>query len=366
MSLLRRIASPTPHLRFLKPSPLRNFTTTSLRASQSPTPIAIPYTPTCPSPTCACAPVPPSLDIDRKSPLLNTMASYSEQVVVCTGKEDWTSRIEDDVEAGEFVRGVKGVVGKGGEGFDVCLSSFYNPSITSRREGKEKEPFNNILITTSSLPASETPKTTTALLFPSFTRLPALPHTPTTFSHLATAYLKARHLHPMHDSLSTEQKAKLTRDESLASELPPAESITHPVVLICGHGGRDKRCGILGPILREGFKTEFARRRIKGEVGLISHIGGHKYAGNVIIYLPPNMRENALKGTGIWYGRIGPEEVEGIVQETIVNGNIVADLFRGGIGQGGINMGHALEAQLKRDRGESDEGGLKLRPRARR
>lgn len=49
------------------------------------------------------------------------MAAYAEQVVVCTGKDDWASNIEQEEGAtGEFVRGLKGVVGRGGVGSDVC------------------------------------------------------------------------------------------------------------------------------------------------------------------------------------------------------------------------------------------------------
>lgn len=50
------------------------------------------------------------------------MAPYTEQVLLCTGKDDWTSRIEDEESAsGDFVRGLKGEIGRGGKGFDVCL-----------------------------------------------------------------------------------------------------------------------------------------------------------------------------------------------------------------------------------------------------
>jgi hypothetical protein len=85
-------------------------------------------------------------------------------------------------------------------------------------------------------------------------------------------------------------------------------------------------------------------QRIQGEagpegttarVGRISHIGGHKFAVNVIIYLPPHMKmgdmPHPLAGHGIWYGRVEPKNVEGIVKETILKGNVVADMFRGGI-----------------------------------
>ncbi|KAI8943553.1 hypothetical protein NX059_001549 [Plenodomus lindquistii] len=319
----------------------RHFSTTNARRQA-----AIPYTQTCPSPTCECAAMPPDLDIDRTSPLLNTMAAYSEQVIFCTGKEDWVSNIEqEEGDTGDFVKGLKSIIGKGGAGFD---------------------PFTNVLITASSLPKSNTPNSTTALLFPSFQRIQNIPHQAESFSNFATAYLKAKTLHPMHDALSPTQKAALLRDESLAAKLPPAEPITKPTILICGHGGRDQRCGILGPILQSAFRSDLSRRGIDADVGLISHIGGHKYAGNVILYVPPSLAGNALAGCGIWYGRVGPSEVEGVVEETLVKGRVIAEILRGGVMKGGGNVGRIIEAQVKKDRGESDEGGLKLRPRARR
>ncbi|KAF2855059.1 hypothetical protein T440DRAFT_440908 [Plenodomus tracheiphilus IPT5] len=306
----------------------------------------IPYTQTCPSPTCECAAMPPDLDIDRKSSLLNTMAAYSEQVIVCTGKEDWVSNIEqEEGETGDFVKGLKGIIGKGGVGFD---------------------PFTNVLITASSLPKSETPNTTTTLLFPSFKKIHNIPHRPEAFSNFATAYLKARELHPMHNGLSSSQKAALLRNNSLASTLPPAEPITKPTILICGHGGRDQRCGILGPILQSVFRSDLARRGIEADVGLISHIGGHKYAGNVILYVPPSMAENPLAGCGIWYGRVGPSEVEGVVEETLIKGRVITEILRGGVMKGGGNVGRIVEAQMKKDLGEQEEEGLKLRLRPRR
>lgn len=106
----------------------RSFSTTVPRFQ--PAVQSIPYTESCPSPTCACAPTPSDLDIDRKTPLLNTMAPYTEQVLLCTGKEDWASNLEDDEGAtADFVKGLKGVIGKGGEAFDVC-----KPPASSRKQ----------------------------------------------------------------------------------------------------------------------------------------------------------------------------------------------------------------------------------------
>jgi hypothetical protein len=98
---------------------------------------------------------------------------------------------------------------------------------------------------------------------------------------------------------------------------------------------------------------------------LISHIGGHKFAGNVIIYVPPTWDTHALRGCGIWYGRVGPEEVEGVVGETVVGGRVVGDLFRGGVGIGGRDLGREVEAQIKRKKGTEEAEGLRLRPKAR-
>ena len=128
------------------------------------------------------------------------------------------------------------------------------------------------------------------------------------------------------------------------------------------------RCGITGPILRDEFERCLPTKNVEilkgpveiiqaaerialprsgpeepartARVGLISHIGGHKFAGNVIIYIPPGSKAadgtaHTLAGCGIWYGRVEPKHIEGIIQETILNGKVIEDHFRGGIKQGG-------------------------------
>ena len=95
-----------------------------------------------------------------------------------------------------------------------------------------------------------------------------------------------------------------------------------------------------------------SKSRPRAQVGLISHVGGHKWAGNVIIYIPPSWRFNSpdtsgeeisLAGCGIWYGRMEPKHVEGIIKETILGGKIVRDLFRGGVNQDGEVLRIPLE-----------------------
>lgn len=147
----------------------------------------------------------------------------------------------------------------------------------------------------------------------------------------------------------------MTRAPDLASKFTGIIDIEHsPTVLICGHGGRDMRCGAMAPALEaefqrvlqaQGFTSTDSDGKIiddpkHAHIGLISHIGGHKYAGNVIVYIPPKMtigglEPHPLAGKGIWYGRVEPKHVQGIVDETILGGRVVSDHFRGGINRTG-------------------------------
>ena len=108
----------------------------------------------------------------------------------------------------------------------------------------------------------------------------------------------------------------------------------------------------MGPLLQTEFLKQLRdldldldqsiRQHEQIPVELISHIGGHKFAGNVIIYQPARWRlgrhepsSTSLAGTGIWYGRVEPKHVQGVIHETLLGGRVIADLFRGGIDQVG-------------------------------
>lgn len=127
-------------------------------------------------------------------------------------------------------------------------------------------------------------------------------------------------------------------------------TLTSPTILICGHDSRDTRCGIIGPLLRAEFNA-YARGRgqlpadderltasrlFSGSlrVALTSHIGGHAFAGNVVIYLPKTFKMasgklSPLAGMGIWYGRVEPRHVWGIMDETVQRGCVINELLRG-------------------------------------
>ena len=117
-------------------------------------------------------------------------------------------------------------------------------------------------------------------------------------------------------------------DSSIAESIP--ESI-NAFVLVCAHMKRDKKCGIAGPMLIEAFKKELEDRKLGESVPVlgISHIGGHKFAGNVIIY----SRNGENKGwISDWYGRVKTCHVASLVQECVEGGKVIEELWRGRMG----------------------------------
>ncbi|PWA40076.1 Sucraseferredoxin-like protein [Artemisia annua] len=69
-----------------------------------------------------------------------------------------------------------------------------------------------------------------------------------------------------------------------------------------------KRCGVCGPVLVSRFKDEIELQGHQNKVLLhpCSHVGGHKYAGNVIIF----RSDNHGKVIGHSYGYVIPDDAK--------------------------------------------------------
>ncbi|XP_050223966.1 altered inheritance of mitochondria protein 32 [Mercurialis annua] len=108
------------------------------------------------------------------------------------------------------------------------------------------------------------------------------------------------------------------------------EVLTGSHVFVCAHASRDKRCGVCGPILITKLKEGIESRGLEGQVfvSACSHIGGHKYAGNLIIYSP----ESVGKIMGHWYGYVTPDDVPEILDQHISKGEVIERLWRGKMG----------------------------------
>ena len=225
-----------------------------------------------------------------------------------------------------------------------------------------------ILISNSSLPSIARQDYTSALIFPKGLEVPYIGHTRENHEAFVSQFLSSNRL--FRQKLHRLILAQRSRDRQIRTGIPMTEEdrmilqkklyytkVTSPTILICGHNSRDTRCGILGPILFDEFNSHLhgdRRSKLVGEdsvgfkfdnfeplskssksrVALISHIGGHAFAGNVIINLPrpfitSSGGSSPLAGASIWYGRVEPRHVQGIVEETIKKGNIIEELLRG-------------------------------------
>jgi (2Fe-2S) ferredoxin len=92
------------------------------------------------------------------------------------------------------------------------------------------------------------------------------------------------------------------------------------LILVCVHGSRDNRCGRAGPQVIEEFKRQLLERSIKNDsvtVAGCSHIGGHKYAGVLVVY-----------PSGDWYGLISKRNV-GELLDNILAGTKYLKGWRG-------------------------------------
>ncbi|KAM9924895.1 hypothetical protein OXX59_004226 [Metschnikowia pulcherrima] len=108
------------------------------------------------------------------------------------------------------------------------------------------------------------------------------------------------------------------------AEFPEVEVKPDPskaYVFFCSHRTRDKKCGVTAPIMKRemdmhlrdlGLYRDFSDDRPGGvQVAFVNHIGGHKYAANVIIYLKSS-------GKNIWLARCKPSNVVPIIDQCIV------------------------------------------------
>lgn len=152
---------------------------------------------------------------------------------------------------------------------------------------------------------------------------------------------------------------------SLPDPLPTADQLTvrpcpHRVlILLCSQKTRDARCGQSAPLLRKELERHLRPLGLfrdldderPGGVGIyfISHVGGHKYSANVMIYRKADafgldnlerakfngevlpIPSQTVQGDGeqkgaaqcIWIARVKPQDCEGIVKFTVLQGKVV-------------------------------------------
>ena len=94
-------------------------------------PPTVPSTAQCPPSACSCADMPSGLVIDYDKQLSGTMPPYTQHVVIRTGKNDWSSKIEDEPGEMNFARELKALVNRGGKFHDVRKYLCYGLGFTT-------------------------------------------------------------------------------------------------------------------------------------------------------------------------------------------------------------------------------------------
>jgi (2Fe-2S) ferredoxin len=207
----------------------------------------------------------------KTEPLPGTVKLYQRHLFICTGRSDWPPRIEV------------------GGGFPQALSEALSPQLS--------EMSLNVKVTACDQPSKGPGQD--ILVFPDGVR----------YQGVQEADLIA-----------------LVDDHLVGNRVSnriPHERLKGQHIFVCVHGARDPRCGACGPPLIEHFTAAVRERGLAETVTVqgSSHVGGHRFAGNVLIY--PG---------GDWYGYVTPEDVPRIVDRHIMNGEILVDLWRGRLG----------------------------------
>lgn len=123
----------------------------------------------------------------------------------------------------------------------------------------------------------------------------------------------------------------LDSDGSVPTPIP-----TRPVILVCAHRSRDSRCGYAGPVLKRHIQTILSELNVDANVMYIDHMGGHKFAGNCIFYIPPPFLKSGpdtQPWSSIWYGRVNLDNIRDVLTATLIRRERIDPLVRFATGQ---------------------------------
>lgn len=277
---------------------------------------------------------PSGFKIDTEDELYGHVKGWGTHLIVGTGKTDWVRDVTDEV--GSVMEAV----------------------------GRAEAPENGrLMLSASNLPTGHDDgrgyaSPTTVLLLPALVLVRNVQpsNVPTLLETIvSTAPTTASCLEPW------------TPLPSAPDAEPPLLTARCPhaaVILLCSQRTRDARCGQSAPLLRRelerhlrplGLTRDLDDERPGGvAIYFISHVGGHKYSANVMVYRRPDAfgldddddgdtdgwkgnEEGQEKGDVgaaqcIWLARIRPEDCENLVKFTVLKGKVVkpGSQLRGG------------------------------------
>ncbi|KAK2627326.1 hypothetical protein QTJ16_003292 [Diplocarpon rosae] len=275
---------------------------------------------------------PRGFKIEEEDKLYGHVKGWDIHVLVATGKADWVRDVAD--EKGSLME---------------AIEKKADAKITNGR----------LMLSASNIPtpnhSSDYAEPTTVLLLPAFIIVEKV--TPKSVNILISQYIN-------NAPTNTTPLGPFSIPTSVPDPLPTAEQMTsrpsphRALILLCSQKTRDARCGQSAPLLRKemerhlrvyGLYRDLDDER-PGGVGIyfISHVGGHKYSANVMIYRKANafgldkVERGKLAGEAcpppqkpspdevhegaaqcMWIARVRPEDCEGIIKYTVLQGKLV-------------------------------------------
>jgi (2Fe-2S) ferredoxin len=254
---------------------------------------------------------PRKFEVEQDDKLYGEIKGWSRHMIVATGKTDWVRDVED--EKGSVMEAVGKHIGlvSGGR-LMLSASNIPPPDVPGDHDG----PYGP-------------DRPTTVLLLPSFTFVDNV--TPKLVPEFFQAIVNSAPTNttPVQDPTSS--------TSTIPETLPPGISLRacpHKyLILLCSQATRDARCGQSAPLLRRELQRHLQPLGLyrdlhddrPGGVGIyfISHVGGHKYSANMMVYRRGEGSPTAEAAQCIWLARVRPEDCENIVRYTVLQGKVV-------------------------------------------
>jgi hypothetical protein len=278
---------------------------------------------------------PRKFEVEEDDKLYGEIKGWSRHMIVATGKTDWVRDVED--EKGSVMEAVGKHIGlvSGGR-LMLSASNIPTPDVSGDHDG----PYGP-------------DRPTTILLLPSFTFVENV--TPKLVPEFFQAILNSAPTNTMPVQVAPSSD---TAVPEISEALPAGISLRacpHKyLILLCSQATRDARCGQSAPLLRRELQRHLQPLGLfrdlhddrPGGVGIyfISHVGGHKYSANMMVYRradeSPAARNDGADGAVpaktaaaaaptaeaaqcIWLARVRPEDCENIVRYTVLQGKVV-------------------------------------------
>ncbi|OJD13634.1 hypothetical protein AJ78_05915 [Emergomyces pasteurianus Ep9510] len=293
---------------------------------------------------------PSRFKVNSDRELYGSIKPFVKHVLVATGKADWAPKVENEV--GSLMEGFKNGSFKPKQGrmmvsaSNLSIEPEENNKITEDSQRQEDEVATSVLVLPSftfvdSVTVSRIPEFMDRFIDSSLpesdAEIPLGQEDPV--SPMNRTEVQAQAKGEVEPEFMPEPNGQTSHSNHRYHHHHHHQLTTRPclrdhLILLCSHNRRDARCGISAPLIRRELERHLRPLGLyrdeddsrPGGVGIVyvSHVGGHKFAANVLIY----RREEEQM---IWLARVRPVDCEGIVRQTILKGKVVhPEQLRGG------------------------------------